>query len=275
MPTLMIMIVALAIFPPCRPVAAEEKMQHWRRANAALHDEGSPLFYVNQEDKGKILIILGEQIYLLETKYASVVRVINALPKANGEFEVGGITTEPLKDMTAIVQHIPGTPKYAGGMYWLGWLVCFQDNGKLDSDHQPRCHMFSRYEEGSPSEAAAAQEQNRPIVKGVKREPIKVGGNVQESKLIRRVEPVYPELAKRARVQGRVVLVVTVDEEGSVAEIKVSNGHPLLYEAAVTAVRQWKYSPTLLNGEPVPVIATVTVRFDLAALGETAVPVGD
>jgi|WetSurSiteA1Bulk_404760.scaffolds.fasta_scaffold13960_3 TonB family protein len=271
MPTLMKIIAALAIFSLCRPVAAEEKMQHWLRANAALHDEGSPLFYVNQEDKGKILIILGEQVYLLETKYPSVVRVINTLPKENGEFEVVGITTEPLKDMTAIIQHIPGTPKFAGGMYWLGWLVCFQDNGKLDSDHQPRCYMFARYEEGSPSEAAP-QEQNRPIVK---REPIKVGGNVQESKLIRRVEPVYPELAKRARVEGRVLLVVTVDEEGNVSEIRVIAGHPLLVEAALGAVRQWKYSPTLLNGERVPVITTVTVRFSFAALGETAVPVGD
>jgi TonB family protein len=108
----------------------------------------------------------------------------------------------------------------------------------------------------------------------VRRPPIKVGGNVQESKLIRRVEPVYPELAKTARVQGRVVLVVTVDEEGSVAEIKVTNGHPLLDEAAVTAVRQWKYSPTLLNGEPVPVIATVTVTFSFTASGDPAISVG-
>ena len=97
----------------------------------------------------------------------------------------------------------------------------------------------------------------------MKRDPIKVGGNVQESKLIRRVEPVYPELAKRARVQGTVVLVVTVDEEGNVSDIKVSSGHPLLNEAAKAAVAQWKYSPTLLNGEPVPVIATVTVIFNL------------
>ena len=102
-----------------------------------------------------------------------------------------------------------------------------------------------------------------PPPKPVKRDPIKVGGNVQESKLIRRVEPVYPELAKRARVQGRVILVVTVDEEGNVSDIRVSSGHPLLDEAALTAVRQWKYSPTLLNGEPVPVIATVTVIFNL------------
>ena len=102
-----------------------------------------------------------------------------------------------------------------------------------------------------------------PPPKPVKRDPIKVGGNVQESKLIRKVEPVYPELAKRARVMGKVILVVTVDEEGNVSDIRVSSGHPLLDEAALAAVRQWKYSPTLLNGEPVPVIATVTVIFNL------------
>ena len=96
-----------------------------------------------------------------------------------------------------------------------------------------------------------------------KKEPIRVGGNVQASKLVNRVEPVYPELAKRARVQGTVVLQVLVDEQGSVADIKVISGHQLLRDAASGAVRQWKYSPTLLNGEPVKVIATVTVLFVL------------
>ena len=102
-----------------------------------------------------------------------------------------------------------------------------------------------------------------PPPRPVKREPIRVGGNVQESKLIKKIEPVYPELAKRARVQGVVILQVTVDEEGSVSEIRVLRGHPLLDDEAVRAVKQWKYSPTLLNGEPVPVIATVTVIFNL------------
>lgn len=102
-----------------------------------------------------------------------------------------------------------------------------------------------------------------PPPKPVRREPIRVGGNVQESKLIKRIEPVYPELAKRARVSGVVILQVTVDEEGSVSDIRVLKGHPLLDEEAIRAVRQWKYSPTLLNGEPVPVIATVTVIFNL------------
>jgi TonB family protein len=119
-------------------------------------------------------------------------------------------------------------------------------------------------------------EPNDPdLPKRVHRQPIRVGESVQESKLIRRVEPVYPELAKRARVEGRALLVITVDEEGNVSEIRVVAGHPLLVESALSAVKQWKYSPTLLNGEPVPVIAVVTVRFSLAALGEPEVPVGD
>ena len=88
-----------------------------------------------------------------------------------------------------------------------------------------------------------------------------VRGNVQASKLIRRVEPVYPELAKKARVSQEVILQVTVDEQGNVADIELLRGHPLLNQSAIDAVQQWRYSPTLLNGEPVPVIATVTVNF--------------
>jgi TonB family protein len=97
-----------------------------------------------------------------------------------------------------------------------------------------------------------------------RRTPMAVGGIVQESRLIRKIEPVYPELAKRSRVMGNVILVVTVDEEGNVTDTRVSSGHPLLSEAAVTAVKQWKYAPTYINGEPVPVIANVTVSFSLS-----------
>ena len=95
------------------------------------------------------------------------------------------------------------------------------------------------------------------------KEPIPVGGNVQNSKLIQKIDPAYPELAKRARVAGIVLLQVTVDEQGMVGEVKLIRGHSLLNQSAIDAVRQWRYSPTLLNGEPVPVIATVTVNFVL------------
>lgn len=93
--------------------------------------------------------------------------------------------------------------------------------------------------------------------------PLPVGGKVQESRLIRKVLPEYGALARNARVEGDVILEVNVDEEGNVAAVRVIKGHPLLEAAAVQAVRQWKYSPTLLNGEPVPVISTVTVIFRL------------
>ncbi len=96
-----------------------------------------------------------------------------------------------------------------------------------------------------------------------KRVAVPVGGKVQEAKLIRKVPPAYPDLALRARISGDVSLEVTVDEEGNVTDIKVLSGHPLLIDETVRAVRQWKYSPTLLNSEPVPVMATVTVSFRL------------
>ena len=96
-----------------------------------------------------------------------------------------------------------------------------------------------------------------------KHPPVRVSEGVQQSRLIKKVEPIYPDLAKRARVSGIVILEVTVDEEGNVADVKVLRGHPLLDDEVVRAVRQWKYSPTLLNGEPVPVTATVTVIFSL------------
>lgn len=93
--------------------------------------------------------------------------------------------------------------------------------------------------------------------------PKQIGGNVLRSRLIKKVEPVYPDIAKRKRIQGLVILVVTVDEEGNVADIRVTRGQPELTGAAVEAVKQWKYSPTVLEGKPIPVTATVTVNFVL------------
>ena len=102
-----------------------------------------------------------------------------------------------------------------------------------------------------------------PPPPAARKEPVPKGGEVMAAKLVRRIAPVYPELAKRVRVQGPVHLQLRIDELGNVAEIRIMSGHPLLVENAVDAVWKWKYSPTLLNGEPVPVIATVIVKFVL------------
>ena len=93
--------------------------------------------------------------------------------------------------------------------------------------------------------------------------PLRPGGDLQPPTKLRHVDPVYPELARRAGVQGVVVLECVLDPSGHVAEVKVLRGLPLLDAAAVQAVRQWVYTPTRLNQVPVAVLLTVTVRFTL------------
>lgn len=95
-------------------------------------------------------------------------------------------------------------------------------------------------------------------------EPVRVGGNVKEPRPIKTVPPVYPPIASKARVGGTVILEATLTAQGTVEEIRVISGHPLLIEAAIAAVKQWQYEPTLLNGVPVPVILTAKVHFERA-----------
>jgi protein TonB len=97
-------------------------------------------------------------------------------------------------------------------------------------------------------------------------EPVRVGGVVREPRVSKLVPPIYPKLARQARVAGTVVLEAIVTADGKVAEIKVISGHPLLVDAAINCVKQWEYEPTLLNGVPTPVILTAKVHFQTAPL---------
>ena len=92
---------------------------------------------------------------------------------------------------------------------------------------------------------------------------IVLGGVIEEAKLITRVQPIYPALALQTHTQGAVVLHAVIDKEGRVSELHVLSGHPLLVKAAMGAVNQWRYQPTLLNGQPVEVETTITVSFVL------------
>jgi periplasmic protein TonB len=93
--------------------------------------------------------------------------------------------------------------------------------------------------------------------------PLRVGGQIQAPRLVRNVQPLYPELAKETHTQGAVVLDCVIDTQGNVTQMKLISGHPLLVGAAMQAVRQWKYQPTLLNGTPVAVEMMVHVNFSL------------
>jgi protein TonB len=94
---------------------------------------------------------------------------------------------------------------------------------------------------------------------------IRVGGQVQAAQLVNKVQPLYPALAKQARIQGTVRLQAVIAKNGSVEELQVLSGHPLLVQAALDAVKQWRYRPTLLNGEPVEVVTTIDVVFTLSS----------
>ena len=94
-------------------------------------------------------------------------------------------------------------------------------------------------------------------------QPVRVGGIVQRAKLISQPMPRYPLAARRARIQGLVRLEAVIAENGSIRSLQVLSGHPFLIRAALESVKQWRYRPTLLNGEPVAVITQIDVRFTL------------
>jgi TonB family protein len=94
-------------------------------------------------------------------------------------------------------------------------------------------------------------------------QPVRVGGNVPPPKKVKDVRPAYPAVAQSARVQGVVIIEATIGPDGHVQEARVLRSIPLLDASALEAVRQWEFTPTMLNGVPVPVIMTVTVNYTL------------
>lgn len=102
-----------------------------------------------------------------------------------------------------------------------------------------------------------------PPAPPARKDPVPVGGRVSAPARTHYVAPVYSAIAQSARVQGIVIIQATIGVDGAVVDATVLRSVPLLDEAALTAVRQWRYTPTRLNGEPVAVIMTVTVNFQL------------
>src|ERR1039457_6818472 len=94
---------------------------------------------------------------------------------------------------------------------------------------------------------------------------IRISQGVIKGLCIHRVEPTYPPLARSARVQGDVVLSAVIDSNGQIQNLVLVSGHPMLVPAAITAVKQWRYKPFLLNGQPVEVETTITVIFTLSS----------
>ena len=127
--------------------------------------------------------------------------------------------------------------------------------------------------EKAAAEAVAAKEQAEALAAKEKAEAearekakaaaVRVGGKIKPPTKIKDVAPVYPAAAKTARVAGVVIIEATIGASGKVIDTKVLRSVPMLDQAALDAVRQWEFTPTLLNGSPVPVVMTVTVNFKL------------
>jgi protein TonB len=93
---------------------------------------------------------------------------------------------------------------------------------------------------------------------------VRVSQGVSSGLLIKKVQPNYPPLARQARIQGDVVLQAEISKDGTIQNLQLVSGHPMLAPAAIEAVRQWRYRPYLLNGEPVAVETQVLVKFSLS-----------
>ncbi|MDZ4798163.1 MAG: energy transducer TonB, partial [Bryobacteraceae bacterium] len=113
---------------------------------------------------------------------------------------------------------------------------------------------------GAPPPPPPPQEKPKPVVP----KQIRVGGNVQAAKLVNQPKPQYPPLARQARIQGVVRFNAVIGKDGAIANLTLVSGHPLLVPSATDAVRQWRYQPTLLNGEPVEVVTQIDVNFTLS-----------
>ncbi len=143
--------------------------------------------------------------------------------------------------------------EYGDAMAYLNLLI--RERADLDENAEEYKRAIARADEWV-QKAQAARRLKPPAT-----QPLRVGTPIQQAKLIRRIDPAYPPKARQERVQGTVRLDVVLDLSGAVVEMRLLAGHPLLVGAAMGAVRQWVYQPTLLNGIPVEVETIVDVNF--------------
>ena len=134
------------------------------------------------------------------------------------------------------------------------------DLGVIDSAATGGSPFGTDFESALP---AAAPHPSTAVQKSAPRQPIRVGSGPAEASLIHKVQPIYPSLAKQTRVQGIVEFTAVISKEGNIERLQLLRGHPMLVKAAQEAILQWKYRPTMLNGEPVEVITDIIVDFTL------------
>jgi TonB family protein len=193
-----------------------------------------------------------------------------------------GITSETLRKSIpdGNISHVPALwlihnlETTGNGVVGDSWVRQLTDGAKIEAmreraDMMKLNHEMQTSVDGEERAALIRQMAETGTEKARQRaeasaypDAVRVGGAVMQSRLVYMVHPDYPNDARPERVSGQVALEIVIDEEGSVVEIQVISGHNSLQQAAIDAVKQWKYSPTLMNGNPIPVRAEVRITFN-------------
>jgi TonB family protein len=199
---------------------------------------------------------------------------------ANVRLEFRNRTARTVEEgMSSLQKAIEIDPQYDDAMAYLNLLYRQLADG-VDTPEEYRKNIadadlwVQRALETKKAKAAAGIPPNRNMVAAPPPPPagpspqllpgqIRVGGNIQAEKLIEKPIPPYPPLAKQARIQGVVRFNAVIGRDGTVVNLTLVSGHPLFVPNATEAVRQWKYQPTLLNGQPVEVVTQIDVSFTL------------
>ena len=243
----------------------EEATQAWRQALATHSSDvrvlGNAAWFFRLKDREQAVDLLRRAVAAdprnrmladqLGTEYGLIllgVRGFDASGRANRFDPVEANSPLAQTIRAELKQSSQAAVLYATGSTLMDYRSDVMKSGNAEDPNPFAANLIERAKALDPNMAPAR---------------IRVGGNVQASNLVTQVQPVYPALAKQARIQGVVRFSVVIGRDGSISNVQLVSGHPLLVAAAQEAVKQWTYKPTLLNGAPVEVVTQIDIVFSL------------
>ncbi len=243
----------------------EEAKQAWRQALATHSDDwrvlGNAAWFFRIKDKDQSVDLLRRALAAspgnrmladqLGAEYALILLGVTAFDPSGrpSHFDPAEASSPLAQTVRAELKQSPQAPVlYAAGSTLSDYRADVTKSGGVEDSGALATNLIER---------AKALDPNLVPTR------IRVGGNIQAANLVTKVAPVYPPMAKQARIQGTVRFAAVLGKDGSVVNLQLISGHPLLVAPAQDAVKQWVYKPTLLNGAPVEVLTQIDVNFTL------------
>lgn len=183
-------------------------------------------------------------------------RIVNAAERQALKSKYDRVIEDGIANLERAIQI---DPNYDEAMEYMNLLI------RERADLRDTPEEYSKDIASADEWVQRALETKRQKAQNGRPQQIRVGAGAQQENLVRKVDPVYPAMAEQNRIQGVVRFTALIGKDGHVKNLQLISGHPLLVAAALEAVRQWVYKPTLLNGEPVEVLTQIEVGFSLPA----------